>query len=173
MGILCWQQFPESAAKSRRSSGLVRHRWSLMDCSGGTVSPSLANTTGLGDLGRRINTHPPPPPLQLLCVATLCWRFDFFIVIFLAFRRDVLARSPNLAARKKKNPALVYHAHAFCARRKWFRCAPLPLCCSRGVQGGSVSYILCATSPVSVAKLDGRVKRNITVLFSPYLILLL
>lgn len=136
----------------------------------GSRSPRpLANT--VGDWGRRINTHPPPPLLQLSCAATLCWRFDFLISFF-AFRRDVLARSPNLAARKKKNPALVYYAHAFCARRKWFHCVrPLSVVCGACKEGQLV--ISLVPPPVSVAKLDGRVKRNITVLFSPYLILLL
>lgn len=65
--ILCWQQCPESAVKSRRrSSGSVRLRWSLTDCSGAVPSAS-------GDSGRRISKHP-QPRLCNCCV----WRRRFF-----------------------------------------------------------------------------------------------
>lgn len=57
VGILCWQQFPESAVKNRRSSGLVRRRWSLMGCSGAVPSAVGKHRGGLGTTYK----HTPTP----------------------------------------------------------------------------------------------------------------
>lgn len=132
-----------------------RRRWSLTECSRVVLS-----ALGRGGLG---TTYKQTPPVQLLFVAMI-----FFF--FFSRRRYVFIFSPlegmsSLAHQtwqpgSKKILLLFFMRGFFLCTKEETATFKVCLCCSRGLQGGPVSYPQCHLPPVSVAKLDGRVKKK-------------